>query len=359
MTYRNRKPLAAVAAAVTILALTACSQKNDPVVAPPASTTSGASSSPTVATPSASLTPTASSTAPSIPSASVSEKLPNAFPSPTPTTALPEEPPQVVAAAGDIACPAGPKPGKSCQQQAVSDAIAADIAVTTVLVLGDNQYDKGSAQDYRNSYDKSWGRFKAKTRPVPGNHEYKTKNAAGYYDYFGALAGPRGKGYYSYDVGAWHFIALNSEIDLSSSGNQLAWLRADLKANPAKCVAAYWHRPRWSTGSEHGDYPKVSSFIKALYDANADLVLDGHDHDYERFQPLNPAGKRDDQRGIVEIVSGLGGKSHYSVSGRSTTAAKNDTAYGYTRLVLHADSADISFEPAVGSYRDSYTLTCH
>jgi hypothetical protein len=325
-----------VAIAVAVLALAACNPPNEPIVAlTPSATFPKSSPSPT----------TASSSPPTVTPAS-------------PTTAEKAKL-QVVAAAGDIACAAGANPGRSCQQKAVSDAIVADVGVTAVLTLGDNQYDQGTARAYRDSYDKSWGRFKPKTHPVPGNHEYQTANAAGYYDYFGSLAGPRGKGYYSYDIGGWHFIALNSEISTTSKSDQLSWLKADLNAHPAKCVAAYWHRPRWSTGSEHGDDRKVAPLVQALYDANADLVLSGHDHDYERFRPLNPAGKPDSRRGIVQIVSGLGGKSHYVVSGRSTTAAKSDTAYGYSRLVLHATSAEITFEPAVGTYRDSFTLNCH
>lgn len=310
----------------------ACSQRAEPKVVP----SSAATSSPTVTSP-------------------VSEKLP----APSGTSRSSDAAPPVVAAAGDIACKPGAKSGASCQQKAVSDAVLADTAVGTVLALGDNQYDAGTATAYRDSYDHSWGRFKAITRPVPGNHEYKTPGATGYYDYFGSLAGERGKGYYSFDVGAWHFIALNSEVDISSTGKQVAWLMADLRANPTTCVAAYWHRPRWSSGVKHGDYGGVAPFVEALYQANADLVLVGHEHDYERFYPLAPDGRRDDKRGIVQIVSGVGGKNHYAVRGRATTAAKDSNAFGYSRLVLHPDSADITFEPAVGTYRDSFKLTCH
>ena len=283
---------------------------------------------------------------------------PTTEPTVAPTTP-PATPAPVVAAAGDIACKPGYSVGSSCQHKAVSDKILADTAVGTVLALGDNQYEDGTLSAYQQSYGPTWGRLKSKTRPVPGNHEYHTSGASGYYDYFGSRAGDRTKGYYSFNVGAWHFVALNSERDTGTTGSQLTWLRADLKANPNKCVAAYFHKPRWSTGSGHGDNTVVAPFVKALYDANADLMLSGHDHDYERFYPLNPSGVRDDARGITQIVSGLGGKNHYSVAGRSTTVTKNHTAYGYSRLVLHAGSADISFVPAVGTYRDSYRLTCH
>jgi hypothetical protein len=293
-------------------------------------------------------TPTATATATGPPA-------PTGTPTPPPTT-----PGQggVVAAAGDIACVPGQIVGSSCQHGVVSDAILADTAIDTVLALGDNQYDAGTLTEYQGSYDQTWGRFKGKTRPVPGNHEYSTANAAGYYGYFGPLAGDATKGYYSFDVGAWHFIAMNSEKDYSPTGAQMAWLRSDLAAHPSKCVAAYWHRPRWSTGN-NGDSTRMAPAVQILYDANADLILSGHDHDYERFQPLNPSGIRDDARGIVSIVSGSGGRSHYMPVGRDTTVTMDRTSYGYSRLVLHEDSAEVSFVPAVGIYADSFTLTCH
>ena len=265
----------------------------------------------------------------------------------------------VIAAAGDIACAPGYRAGASCRHKSVSDKILADSEVKAVLVLGDAQYNAGTLANFMASYHPTWGRFRAKTRPVPGNHEYGTPAAAGYFDYFGSRAGDRRKGYYAFDVGSWRFYAINSERDTSANGAQLAWLKRDLAANPRKCVAAYWHRPRWSSGSSHGNNPHMAPFFKALYDANAELVLSGHDHNYERFVPLNPAGMRDDARGVVQIVSGLGGKNHYQVAGRSTTAAKDQTSFGYSRLTLHPGQVDISYVPAVGTYKDSSRLTCH
>jgi hypothetical protein len=264
----------------------------------------------------------------------------------------------VVAAAGDIACAPGSVVGTACQHKAVSDKLLADTEVGTVLALGDLQYPSGTLDAFKRSYAPTWGRLKSKTKPVPGNHEYNTTGAAGYYDYFGAQAGNRSKGYYSFDVGAWHFVALNSERDTGASGAQVAWLKADLRAHPKKCVAAFFHAPRWSSG-EHGGTTRVAAFVKELYAANADLMLSGHDHNYERFHPLNPSGVRDDARGIVQIVSGLGGKSQRTVTAKATSAAANRSSYGYSRLVLHAGSADITYVSAVGSYTDSSKLTCH
>jgi hypothetical protein len=153
-------------------------------------------------------------------------------------------------------------------------------------------------------------------------------------------------------------VALNSERDITATGAQVRWLQADLAAHQNKCVAAYWHRPRWSSG-KNGDNPDTAPFFQALYDANAELVLSGHDHAYERFYPLDPSGARDDVRGVTQIVSGLGGKNHYRVTGRATTVTKDNTSYGYSRLVLRADSTDISYVSAVGAYTDSFNLACH
>ncbi len=265
----------------------------------------------------------------------------------------------VVAAAGDIACAADAAVGAgSCRHKAVSDKILADTAVGTVLMLGDAQYPDGTLADFQASYHPTWGRLKPRTRPVPGNHEYQTPGARGYYDYFGSRAGDPSKGYYSFDLGTWHVIALNSEKDTAATGAQVSWLKADLEAHPNRCTLAFYHRPRWSGGS-HGDSTAVAPFVRALYDADADLILNGHEHDYERLHPLNPAGVRDDLRGVTQIVSGLGGKDTRRITPRSTTAASDASSFGYTRLVLRRGYAEVSYRAAVGTYTDSTTVTCH
>ncbi len=265
----------------------------------------------------------------------------------------------VVAAAGDIACADGTAAtAGSCRHRAVSDKILTDTAVGTVLVLGDTQYRSGTLADFHGSFDPTWGRLKSRTRPVPGNHEYRTSGAEGYYDYFGSRAGDPGRGYYSFDLGTWHVVALNSEKDTTATGAQVSWLKADLKAHPGRCTLAFYHRPRWSSGV-HGDSAVVAPFVRALYDANADLILNGHDHDYERLHPLNPSGVRDNARGITQIVSGLGGVETRPISPRSTTAAANASSFGYARLVLREGYADVSYRAAVGTYTDSTRVTCH
>lgn len=262
---------------------------------------------------------------------------------------------RVLAAAGDIACGTGTPSDASCDHGAVSDAILAD-DVDAVLALGDIQYEDGTLADFRRYFDPTWGRFKSRIRPVVGNHEYRTSNAQGYRDYFGSAVGGSGL-YYSFDLGGWHVVVLNSERDLGSDGAQLRWLRADLAAHPNRCVAAAWHRPRWSTGN-HGNDDRTAPFVRALYDAGAELVLSGHDHGYERFVPRDPSGARDDARGLVQIVSGAGGKNHRPVAGGSHTAVKDATSSGYSRLVLRPGSADITFRSAVGSFRDSTRIDC-
>src|SRR6185437_10164083 len=177
----------------------------------------------------------------------------------------------------------------------------------TVFALGDNAYPSGRTEDYRNCYDPSWGRHFGRTRPVPGNHDYESPGAEPYYTYFGAQAGPAGLGYYSFDLGAWHIIALNSNIPAQINSAQGQWLQADLAANAGtKCTLAMWHHPLFTSGL-NGDSADMRDFWQLLYAGGADVVLNGHDHDYERFAPQDPNGRPDAARGIREFVVGTGG----------------------------------------------------
>jgi Calcineurin-like phosphoesterase len=200
----------------------------------------------------------------------------------------------------------------ACHMRATARLVL-DLDPAVVLTLGDNQYENGTLAKFRRSYEQSWGRLRSRTRPAPGNHDYRTAGAAGYFDYFGAAAGPRSTGFYSFDVGAWHLIALNSEcahIGGCGKGSlQERWLRADLAAHPAGCTLAYWHKPRFSSGW-HGSDATYTDFWRALYEAGADVVLVGHDHDYERFAPQTPDARPDPARGIRQFVVGTGGKTH-------------------------------------------------
>jgi hypothetical protein len=230
----------------------------------------------------------------------------------------------------------------------------------SVFTVGDNAYPDGTDANFAQCYDPTWGRHKARTRPSPGNHDYNTAEAAGYYRYFGANAGPAGRGYYSYDVGDWHIVSLNSEIDVSAGSVQEQWLRADLAGNPRTCTLGYWHKPRFSSGL-HGSSLMVQPLWQALYEHDADVVIVGHDHNYQRFAPQTPDGVADPARGIRQFVAGMGGASHYTFGTPipNTEAYDTDT-FGVLKLTLFAASYTWEFVPvAGGAYRDSGSGTCH
>lgn len=236
-----------------------------------------------------------------------------------------------------------------------------DVMPGTIATLGDNVYESGTAAEFSTCYDPTWGRHKSRTKPSVGNHEYGTAGAAGYFGYFGAAAGDPAKGYYSYDLGDWHIIALNSSIAHDATSAQVAWLRSDLTANTKTCTLAYWHHPRFSSGFEHGDDPSQQPFWDVLYEFNADVILSGHDHDYERFAPQTPSGIADASRGIREFVVGTGGRSHYSLGTlKANSQIFDSTSFGVLKLVLSAGSYTWQFVPIAGnSFTDSGSGSCH
>jgi hypothetical protein len=245
------------------------------------------------------------------------------------------------------------------------EATAALVAARegTVATLGDTVYESGTASEFARCYAPSWGRFKDRTHPAPGNHDYATRRGAGYHGYFGAAAGTPGEGWYSYDVGPWHVVVLNSNCDAvgcAAGSAQQRWLQADLAAHPARCTLAYWHHPRFSSGL-HGSTSEVAPLFQSLYDAGADVVLAGHDHDYERFVPLDPAGEPDPQRGIRSFVVGTGGRSHYPFPlQRLGSEVRIGDSFGILVLTLGSSSYRWEFVPVPG--RDSHdagTGTCH
>ena len=268
----------------------------------------------------------------------------------------------VVMAAGDIACvPGASVTATACRHRYTSDLLGAEPALAAVLALGDLQYEDGLASEFvgAGAYHDTWGRYKAVTRPVPGNHEYHVAGAPGYFDYFGSAAGTPGRGYYSFDVGSWHLVALNSEIETTTGSAQERWLRADLAATASDCILAYWHRPRFGSGS-HGSDADFTALWRALYDAKADVVLNGHDHDYERFAPQDPDGGADAE-GLREFVVGTGGASHEPFG--STIAPNSEfrdgTAFGVLKLTLHGSSYDWAFVPESGPSKDAGSTACH
>lgn len=285
----------------------------------------------------------------------------------------------VIAAAGDIACDptsssfnSGNGTSKSCRQKYTAD-ILTSMNPAAVLALGDIQYYCGGYQAFLQSYDLSWGRLKSITRPVVGNHEYKTdggtdctianEGAAGYFQYFGSLAGDPAKGYYSYNVGTWHIIALNSNCSqvggCSSSTPQGQWLKADLAAHSNYCTLAYWHIPLFSSGGRAAS--NTASIWRTLYQYDVDVVLNGHDHIYERFAPQTPDGVPDPARGIRQFIVGSGGANHTSIETiAANSEVRNTDTYGVLKLTLHPTSYDWEFVPEVGkTFTDSGTANCH
>jgi acid phosphatase type 7 len=301
---------------------------------------------------------------------------------PSPQPPPPGGPDPVLAAAGDIACNSAPTTtGSTCHYGLTASAVTSDASITDVVTLGDNQYECSDYANVLRFYDPTWGVFRAKTHPAVGNHEYNTAPASGcdagtttaakgYFDYWNGVdvgtgpAGDRTKGYYSYDLGSWHLVALNSNCarvgGCDAGSPQETWLRNDLAAHPAACTLAYWHHPRFSSG-EHGDNPSVAALWEALYAAGADVVLNGHDHDYERFAAQTPAGAPDPASGIREFVVGTGGKSHYAFRAlRPNSEVHNGDTYGILKLTLHPQGYDWQFVPeSGGTFTDSGSGSCH
>jgi Calcineurin-like phosphoesterase len=265
-------------------------------------------------------------------------------------------PDAVLVGAGDVA---------SCTS--TGDEATAELLDTlpgTVFVAGDVAYEAGTDAQFTDCYHPSWGRHKARTRPAAGNHEYGTPGASGYFKYFGAAAGDPQKGYYSYDLGAWHIIVINSNCarvgGCKAGSPQEQWLRADLAAHPATCLLAYWHHPLFSSG-QHGNFVSMQPIWQALYEAGADVVVSGHDHDYERFAPQDPTGAADPVRGIRQFVVGTGGKNHYGFSTiMPNSEVHNSDTFGVLKLTLHATSYDWQFIPVAGkTFTDAGSGVCH
>jgi Calcineurin-like phosphoesterase len=257
-----------------------------------------------------------------------------------------------IVAAGDISVP-----GSGAQKETSDLVLRLD--PTRVLVLGDDQYGRGSLSDFEAFYGPTWGRFKSKTDPAPGNHEYMTPDASGYFAYFGAAARPQGHSYYSFDLGGWHIVSLDSNIARGGGSAQLRWLTADLGADRQRCTLAFWHHPRFSSGTTHGDDPSVGAFWDELSRAHADVVLNGHEHNYERFAPQDPHGHpRPD--GVREFVVGTGGNATYPFGRPEPTSEKRITAtHGVLQMVLQSSGYQWRFVSTTGETLDAGTSACH
>ena len=283
--------------------------------------------------------------------------------SPGQTGTPPPEPPvtpapgtAVLVGAGDIA---------SCSLDGdAATATLLDGIEGTVFTAGDNAYEDGSAEDFRDCYAPTWGRHLTRTRPAAGNHDWRTRDAAGYLGYFGARATNEDGGtWYSYDLGGWHVVVLDSDCDAvdgcGPGSAQGDWLADDLATSDARCTAAIWHHPRFSSG-DHGGDTVVDPFWRALYAAGVEIVVNGHDHDYERFAPQDPGGAADDATGIREFVVGTGGAA---LKGFKTVAANSlvraSIAHGVLVLTLRTSGYDWRFASVDGSFRDQGAGGCH
>jgi hypothetical protein len=297
-----------------------------------------------------------------------------------PATAAGQAADPVIAAAGDIACSpnsssfnGGEGTDTACRQRHTSNLLVSG-GYSAVLALGDTQYENGEYSHFLASYGPSWGRVKSITRPAIGNHEYHegsgTPPGSGYFDYFNGvgaftgIAGDRDKGYYSFNVGGWHLVAINSmcdEVDGCDPGSpQERWLREDLFANRRSCTLAYWHHPLYSSGGI-GNNRSMQPIYQALYEAGADLVLAGHDHNYERFAPQDASGAPDPAFGIREFVVGTGGKTLREMGiVKANSEVRQNQSYGILSLTLRRRAYDFRFIPdAVGTFTDSGSGNCH
>lgn len=267
-----------------------------------------------------------------------------------------------VYAAGDIASckKRPPEESGAARTAAIIEAGLAADKDAVVLTLGDNTYPVGLLEEYTECYEPTWGRFKARTFPSPGNHEYYTPHAVGYYSYFGGAAGPDRRGYYSFNLGNWHVISLNSYLKPAEHQAQLTWLKDELARNRARCTLVYWHHPLYSSGG-HGSDDRMRDAWKMLHDAGAELVLASHDHNYERFAPQNADGGRDDQRGIRQFVVGTGGAKLTPLRFRKFNSEISDNStHGVLRLMLKDAGYEWEFLPVEkDGFSDRGMALCH
>jgi hypothetical protein len=272
-------------------------------------------------------------------------------PAPGPTPPPPPMGPAVLVGAGDIGWCGASEPAETAR---ILDGVPG-----TVITLGDNAYNTGSAENFAQCYDPNWGRHKNRTRPSPGNHDYETPGAAGYFDYFGAAAGPYGAGYYSYRAGSWLVLSLNSNVDTAAGGPQLQWLRSELASHVTDCAVAYFHHPLFSSG-DHGNNLHMQPTWRVLYEAGVDLVLSGHDHLYERFAPQDPDGRADGARGIRQFIAGGGGAPLSFFRATLPNSQARAVAYGVLKLTLQTRAYEWEFLSTAGTpFRDMGMGVCH
>ena len=276
----------------------------------------------------------------------------------TPLLVAPPTPSAItIVAAGDIA-QCGTAPAEASAAALTAKLVNSQDSLA--LTLGDTTYPVGALSEFTNCFNPTWGAFKDKVRPAPGNHEYMTPNAEGYYTYFGAQAGPDRRGYYSYDFAGWHFISLNSNVEAGPGSAQYTWLAADLAASKsASCTVAYWHYPVFSSG-RHGSLEQMKDIFQLLQTSGADIVLSGHDHIYERFAPQRADGTLDNARGIRAFVVGTGGASLYELRATLPNSEfRDNTHHGVLRLTLRSGGYSWQFVAVGGAVLDSGSANCN
>ena len=271
------------------------------------------------------------------------------------------QPEAILVGAGDVArCFRKP----ALETEAAKTAALIEQVPGTVFVAGDLVYENGWEEEFRNCYEPTWGRFKARTLPVPGNNDYNAPKAAPYFAYWGSRAGEPGKGYYSVEVGSWRVIGLNSNIESDGGSEQERWLRTELATHPTHCTLAFWHHPVFSSGWGSGmtrTTRKMRDIFRALYEGGADVVITGHDHVYERFGPQDPEGRADPVRGIREFIVGTGGAAPTGFAQIvPNSEVRQADVFGVLKLTLRPDGYTWDFIPIEGqTFHDSGEGKCH
>ena len=273
----------------------------------------------------------------------------------TPTRPPPPAVTVVLVGAGDIGECAGEPPEITAAE---ATARLLDGMEGTVFTAGDNVYQVGSAEEFQTCYEPTWGRHKARTRPSPGNHDYNTPGAVPYYAYFGANAGPSGRGYYSYTYGAWKILSLNSNVAMGAGSPQGAWIQAELAADRSTCTLAYWHHPIVNSSFSSVRQSAVDVW-RILYEFDVDVVIGGHYHNYERFAPMDPYLRPDPVRGIRQFIVGTGGARPHTFNAVAPNSEARVSAFGVIRLTLQPASYEWQFVSTTGGVLDSGNSACH
>jgi alkaline phosphatase len=337
-----------VIGSLVVLALSACSSGDTPAAVSTATNTTEVLTTGTGTPDASGQTAGATVTSTADPSAAATTTPPTSAPT---VDVRPEDPPTVFIGAGDIA--------HSGDDDAATARLIEGYPDATVFTTGDNAYEDGTAEQFAEYYEPTWGVFRDRTKPTIGNHDARTDGAAGYFGYFGDVAGTPGEGWYSYDLRGWHVIHLNSECGdhgLASCDDQMTWLQADLAATDAACMIAVWHKPLFNSGN-HGPEESFADEWQVLDDAGADIVLNGHDHNYQRYVPQDAAGRATPD-GMREFVVGSGGASVYEQTSSPPNLEQFYEGYGVLKLELSDTSYAWTFLPTEGDYTDAGSASC-